>query len=197
MMVASLLWTDSLFAQTYNCPQNLTLQNVTITSLQIHRAQQQIALAGNGTSFIVQGSAADAKVFAGQSIDLNPGTHLKSGSKSWMRITPCSVGPGDDGGGSIIGGGNRTTQTTVVVPPAFRIYPNPTGGQLTVTIPDFTKDEGHPVIEVYHLLGHLVLRKKVTSNKTIKLDFTNQPKGIYLIKLITNQQVITRRIVRE
>ena len=100
-LVFSLLWVGAVSAQTYKCPQNLDVQSITILNLQIYRAQQQITLASGNRIFVVQGSAADAKVFAGQSIELNPGTHIKSGSKGWMRITPCSVGPGDGGGGYV------------------------------------------------------------------------------------------------
>ena len=189
----SLLWVGVVSAQTYKCPPTLDLQNITITNLQIYRAQQQITLANN---FIVQGSTADVKVFAGQSIELNPDTHIKSGSKGWMRITPCSVGPGDDGGGGgLIGGGNRTTQTAVIVPQRFQVYPNPTEGKLTVTVPTLKSREGSQTIEVYHLLGNLILRKKVSSGEKVSLNLTNQPKGVYLIKYITPQRVTVERII--
>ena len=192
----SLLWMGSVSAQTYKCPPNLDVPSITINNLRIYRAQQQITLASGSNTFIVQGSAADVKVFAGQSIELNPDTHIKSGSKAWMRITPCSVGPGDDGGGGgLIGGGNRTTKTTVTVPQRFQIYPNPTEGKLTVTVPTLKNGEGSQTIEVYHLLGNLILRKKVSAGEKVSLDLTNQPKGVYLIKHITLHRVTVERII--
>jgi hypothetical protein len=69
-------------------PQNRTLQNITVANGQsvCYDATQTIAVAGSGTTFIVQ-SGGDATLIAGQNILFLPGSLLQSGSHVLATIT--------------------------------------------------------------------------------------------------------------
>jgi hypothetical protein len=68
------------------------------------------------------------------------------------------------------------------------IAPNPSSGQFQVT---FTNEKTRAEkIEVYDAIGKIV---RVTSD--LKIDISEQPKGIYLLKVYTNKGILERKIV--
>jgi hypothetical protein len=71
------------------------------------------------------------------------------------------------------------------------IYPNPSNGKFTITINDI---ESSVYMEVYDLLGKLILNKEFS--RTTTLDFSNKESGIYLVKIISEQGFETKKIIK-
>ncbi|MBW6483759.1 MAG: T9SS type A sorting domain-containing protein [Vicingaceae bacterium] len=71
------------------------------------------------------------------------------------------------------------------------IFPNPTNGIFTIN-----STQQINTIEVFNTLGQAVYNKKITSNSTT-IDLTLFPKGLYLVQLKTNTNIITKKIVYE
>ncbi len=72
----------------------------------------------------------------------------------------------------------------------FNIYPNPNNGQFNIAI---DSDES-TLIEVYDLMGKQVFNSKM--NETIKkIDISDQPKGIYLVRITIGNNVFNEKIV--
>ena len=70
------------------------------------------------------------------------------------------------------------------------IFPNPNNGQFYTS---FDIDEGAN-IEIYNLMGKLVL--SLGSIETVRLvDISDQPKGIYLVKIKIGNDVFNEKIV--
>ena len=67
------------------------------------------------------------------------------------------------------------------------IYPNPTTGILTI---DSRLDLD---VEVYDMIGHLVLRME----KTKRIDMSNLKPGIYNISIIYNKAKFNKRVVKQ
>jgi hypothetical protein len=67
------------------------------------------------------------------------------------------------------------------------IYPNPTSGLVTLS-----GVEGHSIY-VYNILGVLVYAELNTTTSNCQLDLSQQPKGIYFVKV----GAITRKIIKE
>jgi hypothetical protein len=67
----------------------------------------------------------------------------------------------------------------------FRIYPNPTTGVFTIS--------GENILEVQirDLSGALIQH-----NNTTSIDLSQQPNGIYLVKIMTDKGVITKKIFK-
>ncbi|MBI5541745.1 MAG: T9SS type A sorting domain-containing protein [Bacteroidia bacterium] len=61
------------------------------------------------------------------------------------------------------------------------IFPNPTNGKINFLI----KDKGNQLVELFNNQGTLLHKKEYNSELNIQLDISDQPNGIYLIK-ITN-----------
>ncbi|MBU0486550.1 MAG: T9SS type A sorting domain-containing protein [Bacteroidetes bacterium] len=66
------------------------------------------------------------------------------------------------------------------------IYPNPTTGKFTVDIENIEK------IEIYNIKSQLVC--KTTKNE---IDISNQPVGVYFIKISTEMETITGEIIKK
>jgi ELWxxDGT repeat protein len=77
---------------------------------------------------------------------------------------------------------------------ALSVYPNPTHGPINVVLPQTTVNAD---IELYNSTGTL-LCKRTAPNTINKMDLSNQPAGIYIIKVISdNQSVATQKIIKE
>jgi len=68
----------------------------------------------------------------------------------------------------------------------INIYPNPTSGKFTV--------ERKGELTICNLLGEEILSKKLTSSKS-EIDLSNQPKGIYIVKVRDNGNNYTIKIL--
>jgi hypothetical protein len=68
----------------------------------------------------------------------------------------------------------------------FTIYPNPSKGILNIAGDDFD------YVEVRNISGSLIFK---SFNKTI--DLSDQPEGIYLLKLKTQKGSVTRKIIKQ
>src|SRR5688572_12796 len=73
----------------------------------------------------------------------------------------------------------------------FTVSPNPTTGIFTVS--------GNPLqsfmVEVYNLTGLKVKQQQIQPFRSGKIDLSNQPKGMYLLKIISKGQNITKKVV--
>lgn len=79
----------------------------------------------------------------------------------------------------------------------IRVFPNPTSGQFWVSM-DF--DESKTVeYEIFDVTGKLVLRSPISENinsTTKNIDLTNFEEGTYLLRMIVDDLVVTKRIVK-
>jgi PKD repeat protein len=67
---------------------------------------------------------------------------------------------------------------------AFTIFPNPSDGLITIRMTD--QAHGTVSVTVFNTLGKIIhesTTSNLTENHTINLDLSNQPKGIYYIKI--------------
>lgn len=72
------------------------------------------------------------------------------------------------------------------------VYPNPSEkGMYSVSIDKNLKAQR---VEVYNMRGELIFKSKGSSQRQINLS--RSPKGVYLMKVITGEKVITKRLVK-
>ena len=70
------------------------------------------------------------------------------------------------------------------------IYPNPATGKVTI------KGENIEMIKIINIYGQVVKQIKVKTDET-NIDLSNQAKGIYFVKVVTNYEIITEKIILE
>ncbi len=72
----------------------------------------------------------------------------------------------------------------------FKIYPNPvTSGLVNITTGDFHQKQVH----IYNVFGIRVLAAELKGDKT--LDISGLDKGVYIIRLVQNERVATRKLI--
>lgn len=76
---------------------------------------------------------------------------------------------------------------------SIQVYPNPSSGELTISLPGSAKATD---VSIYNVVGETVYKMDATnSNKTLNVDLSNQPNGMYFINVKTGSVVTTRRFV--
>ena len=89
-----------------------------------------------------------------------------------------------------IGSFTSTLSTKSTIFQAFKMFPNPTNGdQIYFSV---TEDA---TIEVYTVLGKLTKTSKVTKSKN-NIDISGLSKGIYLIKINSGKQFISKKLIK-
>jgi hypothetical protein len=76
---------------------------------------------------------------------------------------------------------------------SFRIFPNPSNGLINISSNELS---GKTVIlEISNLEGKVIFKDTIVNN--ISIDISSRPKGIYVIKLIVDNEIITSNICLE
>jgi len=71
----------------------------------------------------------------------------------------------------------------------YTIYPNPTTSSFTITT------EGETMVEIYNGNSTLILKKHIACSEIFPVK--NMPAGIYFVKIITTNKVITKNLIIE
>lgn len=74
----------------------------------------------------------------------------------------------------------------------FSIFPNPSRGFFTLKSQELM---ANCQIEIYNAFGEKVLISKCSNQKNYSIDLSIQPKGIYFVKIISDAQVATQKII--
>ena len=72
------------------------------------------------------------------------------------------------------------------------VYPNPSSGYLEIDIKDL--ELTNAVLKVYNVLGDVVLKSFIL-NPISQINLSNQPKGIYFLKLQTEKGTATKKLI--
>ena len=78
----------------------------------------------------------------------------------------------------------------------LHIYPNPNTGQFTLEMD--LQEETRLSIKLYHSTGQLIHSEvigNVTGNYTQQIDLSKYAKGIYYVQIMTEQGVVTRKVI--
>ena len=77
----------------------------------------------------------------------------------------------------------------------IRIAPNPASDKVRISLFDNDRLES-TTVTVYDLMGRQVLQQKTTANG-LELDVSSLAKGVYLVKINTNNSIYTEKIIRQ
>lgn len=90
-------------------------------------------------------------------------------------------------GGAIIGVKNHVKENN-----DLEIYPNPFTNKLTINYSLNT----NATLEVFNLLGKKLQTQRIANNSTV-LDLSAQLNGVYFVKVIDGNKVITRKVIKQ
>ncbi|MCC7331228.1 MAG: T9SS type A sorting domain-containing protein [Flavobacteriales bacterium] len=71
----------------------------------------------------------------------------------------------------------------------FSIYPNPNNGNFTIDVGNFE----NVTIEIYNISGQLILKELLLKSIT-PINLKENPKGVYFVKIATDNKAIVRKI---
>jgi hypothetical protein len=78
----------------------------------------------------------------------------------------------------------------------FRVWPNPTSGPVTLEL--LSDDQtGEAKIELYGMLGNLVMQTTLSGSNKYDLSLADKPNGIYLMKVVTGKLSRTVKIIKQ
>jgi len=69
------------------------------------------------------------------------------------------------------------------------VYPNPNNGQFTISIKN-SQPGSTAQVEVYNVMGEKVYTQSNIENPTINVDLSNQANGVYMYRVLTNNNAI-------
>lgn len=169
----------------------INLYNLTINSNYSRSYNAGIAMQN-----VTLNSPAQMTVTSNNYILLLPDVVFNPGSVASLYIAPgCTGGarPGDSGGD--LAGFTPSNEKSALstedeeTRDAFQIYPNPTDGVVTIEHPEGTKE-----VQVYNVVGKLILKTAVGEGTLTRINLNEQPSGTYLIK-VDNSQV--KRLIKQ
>ena len=185
----------------YTVPVNRTLQNVLIASGQnvCYDALQTITTAGGGTYFVVE-NGGSAYLVAGENVIMLPGTHFQSGSYVHAYIetsgeycsNPKTLIAALEGGSS-----DELVQEPIMNEALFfKVYPNPTQGTFTIELNE-VRESSTIVVEIFSIVGEKVLGYELPEFKEYLFDLSDCQPGVYLLRVMREDQIGVEKLVRQ
>lgn len=87
-------------------------------------------------------------------------------------------------------------ETTVTAESNYGVYPNPANESLTIVTESFKDESVKATVEVYDMLGALVLQQELNSTSE-KVNTSTLLNGVYLVKINQDGKFFTERVVIE
>ena len=173
--------------ETCAAPTNVTASNITNTTAEISWTQQ-----GDVTSWDVNYRVAGATSWYSATTTTNPYTLTglsESTTYEVQVIAHCTNGVTSDPSATI-------TLTTVGINDyelnSVVVYPNPTTGMIQIQNSESRIQD----VEVYDAYGKLLNAVTVNDNAT-SLDLSGYAAGTYFVKIVTENGVVTKRVVKQ
>lgn len=78
---------------------------------------------------------------------------------------------------------------------AVNIYPNPTTGMVTITLPDSYKD-GYKIVDLLEVSGKALVSEKF-SGTTHTLNIGSLPQGVYLLRVRSDNKLLVKKVMKK
>ena len=188
-------WLDDIIANEASpeIPENLSLNGFNISSLEpgCFSATKTI----NVSDFTIL-AGASVELVAGEKITLGAGTVVEPGayllahiSDTWCSL-PSSMltNPKDE---AIV----AEMPKALIREELFAAYPNPTNGTFFIELHNNNEVSGSSV-EIYDMVGELIQRHQVAGKGVYKLNLSDSPPGIYIIRVQCGEKMTAGKVVR-
>jgi photosystem II stability/assembly factor-like uncharacterized protein len=158
-------------------------------------ATSTITVAGGGTTFVVQ-NGGSATMIAGEKILYLPGTMVDAGGYMLGYITLTNQYCGASTAPMVAVKTSREESPETEANSGFRIYPNPTTGSFTLELPE-TGISDNVSAFICDIRGNKVLGISLSGMRKQVISLENQPKGMYFIRLFSNEKSETAKILKQ
>ena len=176
---------------------SIAVQGITVAGGQSRcfNAVQTIAVAGDGTNFLVQ-NGGTATMIAGQKINFKPGTKIQQGGHLSAFITTtngfCSASTA-----SMVKelGKNEISLPGSEGSTFFQIFPNPTSGKFTIELTANGSDS-NALIRIHNMLGEEIIKGEISGTLKKELSLENKPGGIYIVTVMQDGKMGAVKIIK-
>ena len=80
--------------------------------------------------------------------------------------------------------------------PFFKVFPNPTTGTFMVGLSGKGSSESIHV-EIYRMQGDKLFTRDIPSKGIHEFDLSDRPAGIYFVHLVSGNQTVTVKVIRQ
>ncbi len=178
----------------YDAMETITITNANVEAGDLAEFKAGISI--EATLFdIFNGGTADLK--AGSAIFLGEGLHIASGASFhagiMTSISYCTKAT------SIISTRDQQTTPANIIFPAkagtmFEVFPNPTTGQVNFHLKQ-VEESDTVTFEILGMMGERLLIEKLPLRKTFMFDLSGYPKGIYLVRVMVDNQTGVEKLI--
>jgi len=159
-----------------NAPPSLDTNNWTLLSNNVIAGERTIAASRPSNT--------------GESTDYNFTSFVGSIPIIWAKGSDLSFGYHSGRGTAIL---PFVLSTSDLIQKSFEIYPNPTVDELNFEFPDNVQSAN---VQVYNILGNQITQTQL--KRTVpKLDTNAWASGMYVVQIITEDAVQTKRIIKQ
>ena len=160
-------------------------------------ANDTITVAGNSSVQVLEGG--ELNLVAGKAIIILEGFSVAANGsfRAWIDTT----GEFCNKESSILASGDQISSEEVPEPETeageafFKVYPNPTRGNITI---ELTGADHHlTVVEVYSMTGEMLIRIEESGSHRFGLELGSYPRGIYIIRVLSNDCFGVQRVIRQ
>jgi hypothetical protein len=166
----------------------------TVTTTVCYNATNTITVAGGAAPFIVEAPNGHATFIAGQRIFFLPGTTVDSGAYMLAYISD-SYCTNPTMPLVALESGKAEPQTQMSSG-GMKIYPNPTTGSFTLEFPETDLPENLSAF-ICDIRGKKILDINLNGQRKQVISLENQPKGMYFIRLFSNEKSETAKILKQ
>ncbi len=174
-------------------PATLTIENRTVSGTECFNAQQTITVAGEGGPVTFENNSV-ATLIAGQNIIFLPGFHAVAGSNVQAYISdvfcdaaPIMALPEEK---SALVDTDEDNSTPGSEEKSIKVFPNPSKGMVSIALSNYTEPA---LVNVYSLQGKTVASMLI--NSTVTIDLGHLQKGLYIVKVSSNDEIITKKLM--
>lgn len=88
-----------------------------------------------------------------------------------------------------------TSATSLDIDMAIDIYPNPSYNEINIIIPDAEKSAAN-IITLLSPIGQILITEKISNTKNT-IDISLLPKGLYILTISVNENIFTKKIIKQ
>lgn len=179
---------------------NLDLRDITSPSGLLKRHYGYHVSAATEDSYFEVETDAICKVKAGKSITFHPGFTVNKGADFRAVIEPFDI-PILHTGNNLKSGKNNMAvsgkdfteiDSEALLLDNVSVYPNPSTGVFYLS----NGGEGDVQVFVYNSKGEIIINNSVNSTKSL-IDLSDQPSGIYILRLFQGQKTFSKKLIIE
>jgi len=165
--------------------------------IQCFNASEYLLVGGPGNDFIVD-AYGHADLIAGKSIILKPGTQVMLHGSLHARISTDWCQPQQNLLASTFSEPEPIMHSFDEVPVSgfFKVYPNPTTGDFTLEMLK-VEEASLLLVEIYTMQGSIIMSKELIPASHHQFSLSDRQSGVYIIRVVNNNQIGTSRIIKQ